>query len=517
MRFFCSILLFFLPFQCKKTESYSVTEPQRISDTVRIAFYNIQNLFDLHYSGTEYAEYKPGISNWDRDMMQKKLENIASVILAMNADVIGLCEVENSSALEKLLKVLQRRGSVLKYSAIAEGPMKSNTCTALISRYPIANSRGIGVSLKQGTTRNILESDVVIGTDTLKIFVNHWPSKRNPESQRMTCAQVLSSRINEIPKGTDYILIGDFNTNYDEHFKITTGGVDDTRGEAGMHHFLKTICKQSDSAIRYYNEGDLRKSSERIHYDLWLELPESARMSCLYKGNRQTPDHILLPGALYDSRGISYIDNSFQSFDWDGRLLSGNHPFRWQIFQKKGVNLHTGRGYSDHLPIFALFETAPFRYDSLEAQKVQAESTEFVTGFSEIFKRGWMLCNSETDIFIDSTKLCTGKSSLCIRGGARKRNGCVAKLKVNTSRISPQGFSFNIQGLGRISLRSRCSDEEWQYLDLNTLKRSKSARYPLFLQNEWKRVTIEKPVVDSGYLDLEIRTGKGEPFCFWIG
>ena len=145
-----------------------------------------------------------------------------------------------------------------------------------------------------------------------------------------------------------------------------------------------------------------------------------------------------------------------------------------------------------------------------------AESTEFVTGFSEIFKRGWMLCNSETDIFIDSTKLCTGKSSLCIRGGARKRNGCVAKLKVNTSRISPQGFSFNIQGSGRICLRYRYNDKEWQYLDLNTLKESKSARYPLFLEKEWKKVIIRKMAEDNGSLDLEIRTGKGEPFCFWI-
>jgi hypothetical protein len=515
LRFFHIILLFFLLFQCKKNDNCSAKEPFRFSDTVSIGFYNVQNLFDLHYSGAEFVEYKPGISNWDRDMMQKKLENIASAIQAMDADVIGLCEIENGSALKKLQWDLQNKGCVFKHSAIAEDPVKSNTCTALISRFPIISSKGIAIPLEKGKTRNILEADVVIGTDTLKIFVNHWPSKMNPESWRVMCAKVLSSRIKEIPEGTDYILIGDFNTDYDEHFKITTTGIDNTIGGIGMHSLLRTIHKQSDSAMRYINEDDLKKSSERIHYDLWLELPESERMSYNYKGNRQTPDHILLPGALYDSRGISYVDNSFRSFNWDGMLLSGNRPFRWQVFRKKGVNLHTGKGYSDHLPIFALFVSGPFRYDSLESAQ-KNEFTRSFAGPSEILKRGWVLCNQETEMITDTTMRCTGKFSLCIRGEARTKNGCIAKLKLDISRISPQGFSFNIQGSGRICLRYRYNDKEWQYLDLNTLKESKSARYPLFLEKEWKKVIIRKMAEDNGSLDLEIRTGKGEPFCFWI-
>jgi len=515
LKFFQVILLFFLLLQCKRTENCSAKEPLRFSDTVSIGFYNVQNLFDLHYSGTEHAEFKPGISNWERGMMQKKLENIASVIQAMGADVIGLCEIENGSVLKKLQLALQNKGAEFKHSAIAEGPVKSNTCTALISRFPIINNRGIAVPLKQGKTRNILEADVVLGIDTLKIFVNHWPSKMNPESWRMASAKVLSSRINEIPEGTDYILIGDFNTDYDDHFKTTTTGIDDTRGITGMHSLLRTVDKQSDFAIRYFNEDDLKKSSERIHYDLWLELPESARMSYSYKGNHQTPDHILLPGALYDSKGISYIDNSFRSFSWEGRLLSAGRPFRWQVFRKKGVNLHTGKGYSDHLPIFALFVRGSFRHDSLES----AQKTEFKKSFdgsSEFLKSEWVVCNQEAEMITDTTKRCTGKYSLCIRGKARTKSGCIAKLKLDISTISSQGFSFNIQGSGRICLRSRYNDKEWQYLDLNTLKESKIARYPLFIEKEWKKVTVIKPVANSGYLDLEIRTGKGEPFCFWI-
>jgi hypothetical protein len=33
-----------------------------------------------------------------------------------------------------------------------------------------------------------------------------------------------------------------------------------------------------------------------------------------------------------------------------------------------------------------------------------------------------------------------------------------------------------------------------QYLDLNTLQESKIARYPLFIEKEWKKVTVIKPL-----------------------
>ena len=45
--------------------------------------------------------------------------NIASVVIAMNVDMIGLCEVENRNALEGLRKELEKRGTGYPYAAIA--------------------------------------------------------------------------------------------------------------------------------------------------------------------------------------------------------------------------------------------------------------------------------------------------------------------------------------------------------------------------------------------------------------
>lgn len=508
-----------LQIYCKRSENSFAKEPvpKAHSDTICVAFYNVQNLFDLHYSGTEYNDYKPGVSNWDRDMMQKKLENIASVIMAMRAEVIGLCEVENNDILKKLQRLLENHGCSFKYSAIADGPVKTNTCPALISRYPLKNCRGIAVPLGGGITRNILEADAEIGKETLKIFVNHWPSKMNPESYRIASAKTLSLRLKKIPAGTDYILIGDFNSDYDDFLKITTSGTDDARGNTGVHSILETVYKSPSGLIRYITEDDFRIFRGGIHYDLWLELPEYARMSHFYQGNKQTPDHILIPGALFDSSGISYVDNSFKSFIWNGKLLSYNRPYRWQIFKKKGVKLHAGKGYSDHLPIYALFVTGPFSFDTLQRFRNQkSDSSKSFFDSSEIYHKGWMLCNSDAELFTDTTISVSGRYCLCIRGNAQKNNECIARIRVDESRIPQQGLSFNIQGSGRICLRSSYNGKKWKYLDLQTLKGSKNANYPLFVQKGWKQVKIKRDFTDTGDLELELRTGKGEPFCLWI-
>lgn len=515
------ILSILLLQSCKKTDhtdTIPLKETSTHIDTFTVAFYNVQNLFDLHYSGTEYPEYKPGVSNWDRGMMHKKIESIASVIAQLNAEVVGLCEVENLNALKLLQRTLENNGYAYKYSAIADGPEKSNTCPALISKYPLLNCSGIPVKLHNGITRNILSADIKKGGNVLKIFVNHWPSKINPESWRVSAAKVLDSLVKEIPSGTDYLLIGDFNSDYDDHWKITTSGGDDTQGITALHYLLGTVNKQA----KFNTEIDMKETRKGIHYDLWLELPESKRMSHFYQGNRQTPDHILLPPSLYDSIGISYLDNSFDVFSWDGKLLSGNRPYRWQIFQKKGVKLHTGKGYSDHLPVLAKFVSGPFKFNSepstalVNTQIVQKPS-DTLCGGCKSHRNGWLLCNAAADHFIDTLRLINGQYSLCIRGEAQKNNGCLARLVVKGGKIGPDGYTFNIAGSGKFCVRSRIAGIKWEYLDIGNLYKTSSARYTKINQSEWKRIVLKKDQAQTGDLEIEIRVGKGEPFCLLIG
>ena len=56
---------------------------------MKIASYNVENLFDLYKSGNEYKEYIPNTkSNWNQRTYKIKLKNIAKVIVEIDADIM---------------------------------------------------------------------------------------------------------------------------------------------------------------------------------------------------------------------------------------------------------------------------------------------------------------------------------------------------------------------------------------------------------------------------------------------
>jgi hypothetical protein len=97
-------------------------------------------------------------------------------------------------------------------------------------------------------------------------------------------------------------------------------------------------------------------------YNLWLEIPESRRWSVNFFGKKDSPDSMIVSRGLYDKKGISYVDNSFDKFDPD-YLFDNSKVFRWQRADR-GKGRHLGKGYSDHLPIYAKFSTEPFCFAS---------------------------------------------------------------------------------------------------------------------------------------------------------
>ena len=67
---------------------------------MKIATYNIENLFDLKKNGHEYNEYIPNTkSNWNRKNYKIKLNNLSKVITEIDADILALQEIESIQAL----------------------------------------------------------------------------------------------------------------------------------------------------------------------------------------------------------------------------------------------------------------------------------------------------------------------------------------------------------------------------------------------------------------------------------
>ena len=316
---------------------------------IKVATYNVQNLFDLVREGTEYEEYVPGNRfGWNKKTAEVKYANIARVIKDIDADVIGLQEVESMRALRMLRNKLCSMGLCYGFMAIADSRPCAVKC-ALLSRFPLTSKKEIAV---RNGARNILAVKVNIQGNDLWIYVNHWKSKRGPESMRIPYARALRRAIDRLPRRADFILLGDFNSNYNEYetFRLDPS-LNDTNGITGINHVLLTL-KNGVLA----REKDLRMNLEcRYLYDLWLELPPSRRWSYNLFGRKGTPDHIIVPASLYDNRGLCYVNNSFNRFA-PHYLFKHNSIFQWQRAQH-GKGRHLGRGYSDHLPIYALFST----------------------------------------------------------------------------------------------------------------------------------------------------------------
>ena len=328
--------------------------------TFKIASYNVENLFDLTVEGTEYPEYIPNTGyGWTKDMANIKYNNIAGVIKDMGAEVVALQEVESKKALISLSNRLKDLVADYPYLAIADSKAAPVKC-AVLSKFPIVEKEEIQVD--NVMARNILKVTLDITGNRVILFINHWKSKQGPESMRIAYAKTLKREIDKLKKDADFILIGDFNSNYDEFRTFRDSDkLNNTGGITGINHTLKTV---KDSAM--VNEKILTEQAANEYlYNLWIEVSETSRWSYIFFGEKDSPDNIIVSKGLYDNKGISYSDNSFDKFQPD-YLFNENTVYRWQMTER-GRGKHIGKGYSDHLPIFAYFSTEPFRFKNNNA------------------------------------------------------------------------------------------------------------------------------------------------------
>jgi len=330
------------------------------SNPFKVASYNVQNLFDASYQGTEYEEYIPNKHNWTKRMVEIKLNHTAEVICDLDADVLGLQEIENTHIFQQLQKRLKEVGCGYKYSAITHkkgAPIQ----VALLSKYKIIKQKEIQVSYSP-KVRNILEAELSVQGHLLTLFVNHWKSKayRGYESKRIKYAKALQSRISRLNSSKEYILLGDFNSDYNAYLTLENK-LNDTAGKTGFSDVLKTRL----------DEKQISKAKKGEHYSLWYELSLEKRWSHKFYGKKSSLDHIVLPKNMFDGRGIEYVNNSFNVFKKGYLFTKRGYINSWRYKHGK----HMAKGYSDHLPIFAYFDTKAYKDDGKNKSKQAAVKT----------------------------------------------------------------------------------------------------------------------------------------------
>lgn len=190
-------------------------------EEIGMAFWNVENLFDLvddpQVEGDE--EFTPdGPNRWTKERLDIKLNNLARVISRMHEGagpaVLGLAEIENRYVVELLVEKLKPLGRDYKI-VHKDSPSDRGIDCALIYD---ANIFQLELEkfhfVDADKTRDIVEAKLARDGASITVFVNHWPSRGNEPSARMTAAKTLRTRTSEILAAdalADLVIMGDFN------------------------------------------------------------------------------------------------------------------------------------------------------------------------------------------------------------------------------------------------------------------------------------------------------------------
>lgn len=328
-------------------------------------------------NGTEYPEYIPNFKGWDESAHKTKLANSAQVIKDMGADIMALQEIENENALKELLAELKKNGVSYPYYIITKNE-KTAVQNVIISKFKIISHSEIELP-RQYRDRPILKATVQIGGTQLIVYANHWKAKTGPESKRIEYAKALAADIATLSEDTDFILLGDFNSNYNEMESFANDRkLNDTNGVTGINHIVKTAKSAPNAAPQMADKVDVIANAKSGYmYNLWLEIPKHERVSEWFAKDKNTPDNIIIPRAMFDKKGISYEDGSFKVF-MPSYLLKNGRAFRWEN-SGKSKKFSVAQGYSDHLPIIAKFYIGAFESKDNIKVPQQAKTQSHVT------------------------------------------------------------------------------------------------------------------------------------------
>ena len=292
------------------------------NEPLSIGFWNAENLFDLENNPEKNDDEFAigGRKNVNQEIYDLKIRHCSEVLLDLNVDVLGLCEVENYKVLSDLNDAYQERDyAIIHY----ESPDNRGIDNALLydkNRFSIISSRAILNQLKNGSnTRDIL---YVVGEyqgKVLHLFVNHWPSNYGGKEQaipkRALTAKLIIKEIELIKKADKFaeiILIGDFNEDPDEeNIQLLE--------QVGLSSLMKPLMGQPKVG------------------------------TYVYRGKDYFYDQIIINDLLNDSKNLSIIYESLYILDLPKyRQQEGNYrhyPFRfWAGNKLLG-------GYSDHLAV----------------------------------------------------------------------------------------------------------------------------------------------------------------------
>ncbi|NLI72027.1 MAG: hypothetical protein GX361_04770 [Bacteroidales bacterium] len=321
----------------------SSVNAQKEKQNFKVMFYNVENYFDtVDDPDKEDDEFLPGgIRGWNTAKYYTKQSNISKVISALGGWVppalVGLCEVESDKALHDLTRMSPLKNLDYRYVHY-ESPDIRGIDVALLyqpDQFTPHHSEAIEIFFTNTTykTRDILyvSGTVNATSDTLHVFVCHWPSRLGgeleSEDRRVQVAEHLRHKVDSIFNTTsapNIVIMGDFNDQPSNNSILNTLGANPL------------------------NEGF---EADKL-YNLAFRLEEKGKGSHKYQGEWGMLDQIIVSGALLDLKNnINTTVNDMHVFEPDF-LLEADKAFLGKMPKRTYIGMRYRGGFSDHLPVY---------------------------------------------------------------------------------------------------------------------------------------------------------------------
>lgn len=322
--------------------------PSTAFEQYTIAFYNLENLFDLHRDpdilDRDYT--LTGRNKWTQSRYNTKLKNLSDAISKIGFErtgsppaIIGVCEVENAKVLTDLIN--QPKLAAFNYKFVHfNSPDERGIDVALLYRPAIFNlehAEPIHVHVESApgvvdATRDIVYVKGILKGMPLHIYVNHWPSRRDgyetTNHKRVTAARQLIAHveridhdnrriIQDLPIGQskNIIILGDFN--------------DDPDNDSILKELVPKGFSNVIKPLHKYHRGSL---SHDFKWNLFDQILVSESL------------HNDVPDALYVYESDIFDDIMLRN--WKGK-------YRGQPSRTFVGNRYHG-GYSDHFPVYTV-------------------------------------------------------------------------------------------------------------------------------------------------------------------
>lgn len=351
---------------------------QKKYGTYAIAFYNVENLFDIyddpHVNDSEYLPN--GANKWNTQKYEAKVKNMSTALadiatdkgLKYGAAVIGLAEVENRNVCMDLVRSKALKGRGYKVLHFDSPDRRGIDCAMLYnprlfhledSLYvqcitPKEGSNDwLGFNVKNGRivtrplfgdknhpTRGFLVGIGTMAGERLAIIVNHWPSRGVESYVRERAARQVKRLIEALQEcypGIKVICMGDLNDDPDNK------------------SLSKCIaCKYKPAEV----------TDDKDMFNPWLYMLRTLGQGTLqYKGKWNLFDQILVSGNMVD-RKMTLSEEKPQLSSLD--VSKGLTYHYCEVVKRDYLMLHEGKfkgapkrtiyngewqnGYSDHFP-----------------------------------------------------------------------------------------------------------------------------------------------------------------------